>query len=554
MSKTSQETSFTVTAKYLIVPIRNEGESEKLRVYFDEKLILDYDVALAPNPESTDWHAFFSIERFAGKQAKVSVSGARDDGFALVRQSDTIPGEEDFYRESLRPQFHFTSRTGWLNDPNGLIYYKGEYHLFYQHNPVALPHRNMTWGHAVSRDLVHWIEQPKVLFPDPKTGTCFSGAAFIDSRDQLERKTGDEDVIVAFYLRTKIGLCLAYSNDRGQTFTDYEGNPVLEHAGARIDTPRPFWYEPTGRWIAPTYDFFENEKGEKRRCVGFYSSENLKEWTFESRVEQDGWGDELCGCVDFFQLPVDSDHQEKKWVMILIDGSYIVGDFDGHVFYTLSGKPAITDDRIRSLVIQGNYYATMTWENMPDERRVQITWMRTKKGSYYPGMVFNHQMTIPSELSLHSSKGGPRLRMNPIVELESLRTKTHEWIDILGEENGKPLFELSGDLFDLEVEFEPQPGSTVVFDLRGNEVIYDVETSTLSSCGQVTALEPLGGIIKLRILLDRSSVEVFANEGRVYVPHVVFPQNENRTVKMICRKGRFKATLIRVHELKSSWD
>ena len=156
---------------------------------------------------------------------------------------------------------------------------------------------------------------------------------------------------------------MAYSNDGGQTFTDFEENPVLTHVGARIDTPRPFWYEPTKRWVTPTYDFFTNDEGEKRRCVGFYSSENLKEWQFESRVEQDGWGDELCGCVDFFQLPVDGDPLNKKWMMIMIDGSYIVGDFDGHTFYTLAGKPTVTDDRIRSLVIQGNYYATMTWHN-----------------------------------------------------------------------------------------------------------------------------------------------------------------------------------------------
>ena len=173
---------------------------------------------------------------------------------------------------------------------------------------------------------MHWTEQPKVLFPDTTTGTCFSRAAFIDHWNQLGRKTGKEDVIVAFYLRTEIGLCLAYSNDRGQTFTDYEGYPVLDHEGARIDTPRPFWYAPTGRWITPTYDFFTNNRGDLRRCVGFYSSANLTDSRFESRVEQDSWGDELCGCVDFFQLPLDGNPEHLKWVMILIDGSYIVGD------------------------------------------------------------------------------------------------------------------------------------------------------------------------------------------------------------------------------------
>jgi len=545
------EKEFTVSAKYLILPIQNKGMKGNLKLHIDGKTVLDFGLVLATSPEKVDWYAFFTIEHDKGKNARVVASTATEEGFALVKQSDTIPGEKDFYKERLRPQFHFTSKTGWLNDPNGLIYYKGEYHMYYQHNPVALPWGNMTWGHAVSKDLVHWKEQPKVLFPDAKTGACFSGAAFIDRKNQLGLKSGKEDVLVAFYLRTKIGLCLAYSNDRGQTMTDYEGNPVLTHQGARIDTPRPFWYEPTKRWIAPTYDFFTDKNGKKLRAVGFYSSENLKDWKFESRVEQDKWGDELCGCVDFFQLPVDGDPENKKWVMIMIDGSYIVGTFDGHTFYTLTGKPAVTKDRVRSLVIQGHYYATMTWENVPNDRRVQITWM---KGPGPGGMPFNQQMTAPSELTLHSTADGPRLRMNPIKELETLRTKTHEWNNVVLKAGENPLSELKGDLFDVEVEFQPAADSETVFDMRGIKVVYNAETQTLTSNGKSTKLKPLNGVISLRILLDRTSIEVYGNNGRVYIPHVVFPKENNLSLGATCSKGQVKANYIRVHELKSSWE
>ena len=374
---------------------------------------------------------------------------------------------------------------------------------------------------------------------------------FIDRRDQLGRKTGEEDVLVAFYLRTEIGLCLAYSNDHGQTFTDYEENPVLTHEGARIDTPRPFWYERTKRWIAPTYDFFTNKEGEKRRCVGFYSSKDLKEWQFESRVEQDGWGDELCGCVDFFQLPVDGDPQNKKWVMILIDGSYVVGNFDGHIFYTLAGKPAVTDDRVRSLVIQGDYYATMTWHNMPSDRRVQITWMRCDKP--YPGMLFNQQMTIPSELTLHPTEDGPLLRMNPIQELETLRIRSHEWTDVTLKQSDNPLSDIESDLLDLEIEFEPSVGTETLFEIRGFKVVYDSESQTLSSCGTLAELPPVAGLIRLRILLDRTSVEVYGNDGRVYIPHVIFPGDDDRSVRAICTRGEVKINYLRVHELMSAW-
>jgi len=354
-----------------------------------------------------------------------------------------------------------------------------------------------------------------------------------------------------FYLRTKIGLCLAYSNDRGRTLTDYEGNPVLTHPGDRIDTPRPFWYEPTGRWIAPTYDHFKNKDGKHLRAVGFYSSKDLKEWTFESRVEQDRAGDELCGCVDFFQLPVDGDANAKKWVMIFIDGSYIVGSFDGHTFYTLSGKPAITKDRIRSLVIPGNYYATMTFENEPNGRRVQMTWMR---GGKYPEMPFNQQMTAPVELTLHSTEEEPQLRMNPVKELETLRVKTHAWQDLVLKAGANPLADIQGDLFDMEVEFEPTEGAETVFDLRGTKVVYNAKTKTLS-CGNVkTQLKPEQGAIHLRILLDRTSIEVFGHKGRVYIPLCINPDSDNRTLSATCRRGEAKACFLRVHELKSAWE
>lgn len=550
MPNKQQEKEFQVAAGFLVLPIQNEGEQGNLKLYIDGAVVLDYDLILATGQENTDWYAFFGISRFTGKRARVTALHATDEGFALVNQEDVIPGEQSFYQEDLRPQYHFTTKTGWLNDPNGLIYYKGEYHMYYQHNPVATVWGNMTWGHAVSRDLVHWKEQPKVLFPN-SDGACFSGAAFIDRKNQLGRKSGDEDVLVMFYLRTEIDLCFAYSNDRGRTMTDYENNPVLSHEGARIDTPRPFRYEPTKRWIAPTYDFFTNEEGEQRRCVGLYSSENLTDWSFESRVEQDGWGDELCGCVDLFQLPVDGHPDDKKWVMIFVDGSYIVGAFDGHTFSTLAGKPAETADRNTSLVIPGNYYATQTWQNMPDDRRVQIAWMRSDG---FPGMPFSQQMSVPSELTLHSADDGPSLRMNPVPELEVLRTKTHEWKDVVLRAGQNPLSGLKGDLFDLEVEFEPVDHSETVFDIRGFEVSYDSKSQTLCSCGQSTTLKPIDGMLCLRILADRTSIEVYGNDGRVYLPTVVFPEGSNLSLNASCRRGEVKVNHLRVHEIKSSWE
>ncbi len=547
--ETGRRAEFLIEKRYLNIPLLLDSKAPKrnMTIKIDGEILGVFQVPLAL--DQGDYYGFIDLSKHQGKTLTVEVDRFPRD-LGKITLDDKIKGAEDLYREKFRPQFHFTAKRGWLNDSNGLIYLQGQYHLYYQHNPFSVYWGNMSWGHAVSTDLVHWQEQSVVLFPKADTGACFSGAAFIDRKNQLGLKTGDDDVLVAFYLRTKIGLCFAYSNDRGQSMTDYEGNPVLTHVGARIDTPRPFWYELTKRWIAPTYDFFTNDEGKRLRCVGIYSSANLTDWIFESRVEQDKWGDELCGCVDFFQLPVDGDPGNKKWIMILIDGSYIVGNFDGHVFSSLAGKPAVTKDRVRSLVIQGNYYATMTWENMPDDRRVQVTWM---KAGNYPGMSFSQQMTVPSELTLHSTEQGPRLRMNPIKELEALRTRTHTWNNLVLKAGENPLYGLKGDLFDLEVEFEPSVGSETVFDLRGVNVVYDAVTQTLTSNGKSTLLRPVEGLISLRILLDRTSIEVYANHGRVYIPHVVFPEQGNLSLVATCTKGEVQLRFLRIHELQSIW-
>jgi len=540
-----------VQKRYLNVPVSNKGRVCSMVLGIDGEDLGHFGLRIATG--EPDWWAFFDVARFQGKKLSIEINGQTKDDLPIA-QDNAIKGAENLYREKYRPQFHFTSRRRWLNDPNGLVYYDGQWHMYYQHNPVGTAWGNMTWGHAVSQDLVRWKELPKVLFPDPKTGACFSGAAFVDRENLLGRKTGEEDVLVAFYLRTKSGLCLAYSNDRGRTLTDYEGNPVLTNPGARIDTPRPFWYEPTGRWIAPTYDHFKDESGRRLRAVGFYSSANLTDWKFESRVEQDKWGDELCGCADFFQLPLDGDPDNQKWVLVLIDNSYIVGTFDGHTFCTLAGKPASTADRVRSLVPEfpvANFYATQSWHNAPDDRRVQITWMR---GGKYPGMPFSQQMTFPCALTLHSTGEGPRMRMNPIPEIETLRTKTHEWKNLTLKPGDNPLSGLKGDLFDVEVEFVPAAGAEVEFDLRGTRVTYRSENQTLS-CGKMQVpLKPVEDRIRLRILLDRTSVEVFGNDGRVCLPLCIVPPDDNHSLIATSAQGAVTVNHLRVHELKSAWE
>lgn len=545
--------SFTIDNQYFHVPLSSSPVARQyyLEIKVDGELLGSFKAPLAIG--EPDFYGMFDLRHMQGKSLDLDVRSFPKELEHYSFDAE-IKGEAPLYEETRRPQLHFTSRRGWLNDPNGLIYHDGVYHMYYQYNPLGIMWGNMSWGHAVSKDLVHWEERPAVLYPTPEGGLVYSGANFMDKKNQLGLKTGENDVMVAFYLRTKLGLSFAYSNDNGETYTDYEGNPVLTHAGARIDTPRPVWYEPTQRWVAPTYDFYRDENGEKKRCVGFYSSADLKEWRFESRVEQDAWGDELCGCVDFFQLPIDGDEDNKKWVMIFIEGSYIIGDFDGKTFTTLEGKPAHTDDRITDLVIDRNYYATMTWHDAPAGRRVQTTWM---KGGGFENMPFSQQMSLLSELTLHSTPEGPRLKIYPIEELKTLRKGATVLKDVELTKDSDPLADVALDVFDMEVVLEPGENSITQFDLRGEKLTYDAakESLTVAIHRQSSAHVPLiDGKLHLRLVMDRGSFEIYANKGTDYICKAARPALDNLDLRIWCPEGTAKAASIEVHKMGSIWD
>ena len=237
-------------------------------------------------------------------------------------QSDTRKVEpfkpEPVYHERYRPQFHFTPMKNWTNDPNGLVFYKGEYHLFFQHNPTGINWGNMTWGHAVSPDLVHWKQLDNAIEPD-KLGTIFSGSAVVDWDNTAGFQTGDEKVIACIY--TSAGnpftQSIAYSNDRGRTWKKYEKNPVLKHIIGGNRDPKVFWHAPTKKWVMALY--LDGDK------YALFTSPNLKEWTKLSDVAPSGGSE----CPDIFQLAVDGDSKNTKWVFWAGNGNYLIGVFDG---------------------------------------------------------------------------------------------------------------------------------------------------------------------------------------------------------------------------------
>jgi sucrose-6-phosphate hydrolase SacC (GH32 family) len=458
--------------------------------------------------------------------------------FGFVRTGKLV---ERLYDETYRPQFHFSPAKNWTNDPNGLVYYKGEYHLFFQHNPFGIQWGNMTWGHATSRDLVHWKEHAPTIFPD-KLGTIFSGSAVVDFANTAGFQKGDEKVIVCIY--TSAGGTspesqgqpftqgLAFSNDRGVTWTKYEKNPVLGHVAGSNRDPKVIWLEATKKWVMALYldgtDY------------ALFGSKDLKEWAKLCDVKMPGTGE----CPDFFDLPVDGDPGRRLWVFWGANGNYRLGTFDGMTF-----KPET--DVIQSLW-GANDYAAQTYSDIPpsDGRRIQISWMN---GGSYPGMPFNQQMSFPRELKLRAIPQGVRLSMMPVREIERIHGAKRTWKDAVLKATGPALPLGEGELWDIEAELEPRSAQAVGFLVRGVEIVYDSKAKTLSCLGKTAPLERQEGRVALRVLVDRTSIEIFAGGGLVTMCSCFLPDLSDRSLAAFARGGDERIVALTLHELKSAW-
>ncbi|MFL5339099.1 MAG: GH32 C-terminal domain-containing protein [Gemmataceae bacterium] len=502
---------FTVRKMYLHLPVKTGAKMRRMKFVVDGKTVREFDIELADDPS---FFVFADVSAFQGKSLRIETKGLA--GLSKIAQSDELPDAEKLYREKYRPQFHFTSRRGWLNDPNGLVYADGEYHLFYQHNPYGWAWGNMHWGHAVSQDLVHWTELPIALYPPRYRDWCFSGSAFVDHTNKR---------LAAAFTSTARGECLIFSQDGGRTWTEAANNPVVKHVGR---DPKVIWHEPTRRWVMAVYDEFQ---GKQR--IAFHSSADLKDWKFESRIEG------FFECPDFFELPVAGDAKTRKWVLSAADGKYVLGQFDGREF-----KP----ETPKLQVWHGNFYAAQTYSDVPDGRRIQIGW---GNGITFPGMPFNQQMTVPCQLTLRPTSAGVRLFAEPVAELDRLAAKRHDRGGTL-KSVGNLLAGLRGDLFDIRAEIELAGAEEVGIVVRGIPVTYDVKKRELTCKTVKAALMPIDGRIRLRILVDRGSIEVFANDGRVALSVGVIPNDRDLGLTTICR-GEAKARVLEVAELRSAW-
>ncbi|SDI67545.1 glycoside hydrolase family 32 protein [Alteribacillus bidgolensis] len=477
-----------------------------------------------------------------------------------------------YYQEIYRPHLHFTPETMWMNDPNGLVYYKGEYHLFYQYHPNSKKWGPMHWGHAVSRDLLSWEHLPIALFPD-ENGLIFSGSCVVD----WNNTSGffEEEGLVAMFTHADGDIqsqSIAYSKDRGRTWKKYDGNPVIKNPGITdFRDPKVLWHEETEQWIMVLTI---------GRKVRFYSSSNLIEWNIISEFGA-GWGAQvgIWECPDLFPL-TNEETGETKWILqVGIDkgahagGSgtqYFVGHFDGTTF-----TPAHEKEDVRWLDFGKDFYAAQSFSDVPDNRQIIIAWMSNwEYANDVPTDPWRSAMSLPRELSLRKENGKDIIVQSPVKEIKNLYAASHSIDDLYLKDT--ELFKMRQPQapFALEMEvdieagkmefhfFTAQEGSSFVFGIdkeRQKTYIKRTHHETVTFAASYEGLFesdlPKTLPINLQVVCDRSSVEIFLNNGQQVWTNLFLPVlSPDFEIMLQAINGSGTAKQVRLQELKSVWD
>lgn len=586
--------------KYLLLPIQEEKDEAQVLLDTSSKDDTWMDVRLAQN--GSDYYVPFALGK--GKTATVKILGLKKDALALnlLKLSDTFDTTNtDYYR----PSYHFTPLYGWMNDPNGMVYKDGEYHLYFQYNPYGSKWGNMHWGHAVSKDLVHWEHLDPAIARDP-VGHIFSGSSVVDKKNTAGF---GKNAIIAIYTNHSVNhgevQCIAYSNDNGRTFTKYEGNPVLTPFDGLKDfrDPKVFWYEKGKCW----YMIVSADKETR-----FYKSKNLKKWDYVSAFGK-GLGQQPCQyeCPDFFQLPVNGDKKKMKWVMTMninpgcwFGGSateYFVGDFDGKKFTCPDA------DEVKWLDWGKDHYATVTFSNTGD-RVLGITWMSNWQYANLTPFKQNRGANgLPRELKLYEKNGKYYISEDVAPEVYALRKDTKNVVDasVAGEKmlagvaaNMEGAFEIEADvtpdangIAGIEISNNKRERTLIYFDMKQGKVVMDRTESGLTDFGKqavphdielawdkqraAEGKEParIANSINYKndfalatwaplslcedgkktyhvdIFVDKSSVELFVDGGRIAMTNLVFPVAPYENLKLYTQGGKAEFKNLKVYKL-----
>ena len=535
----SKSRSITMEKRYLHLPVKTGHRETWLKVMADNKPVREFIIELADSDKDADFHATLDLSDWKGQKLELVAEKvmAENNGLDAIVQSDELADKDSAYREKYRPQFHFSPRRGWTNDPNGLVFYKGTWHLFYQHNPFGVRWNNMTWGHATSPDLFHWTEGVDAIYPN-ELGTVFSGSAVVDWKNTSGFQKGSDPPLIALYTSNGGSMrygnpasqSLAWSADAGKTWIRYEKNPVLPHMIGGNRDPKVFRYEPTGKWIMALYLDKED--------YALFQSNDLKTWDKICDIKNLGCSE----CPDMFELPVDGNSSNKKWVFWGGNGKYLIGTFDGKTF-TRESEPL-------PMKWGGNDYAAQSYSDTPG-RRIQFSWMN---GGTYPGMPFNQQFSVPRELTLRTTKDGIRLCTNPVKELDLLRSTTVSTsAKALGDGLELPIAD--NELLDVQMKILPGNAEKISLNLRDHSILLFPKENRMEVEGIKAPLFNEKETIDLRIVLDRMSIELFANGGLSQVAKCFVPVDDKKYDRISFEVKGTGAMLqkMEVSTLKSVW-
>lgn len=548
--------------KFLLLPVEEASPEAKLYMIADNDVVRSMNVRLAVN--KVDYFVPVDLTGFDNKHLSFNFQLIPDS--ALCWEEMKLSDEFDVSnREKYRPVYHFSPAYGWMNDPNGMFYKDGVYHLFYQHNPYGSMWGNMHWGHATSTDLVTWEHHGDAISPDA-LGTIFSGSCVVDKDNTAGFGAG---AVIAFYTSAsdRQVQSMAYSLDNGKTFKKYARNPILTSTQRDFRDPKVIWHEDTKKWIMVLAVGQEME---------IYSSADLKNWTLESKFgEGQGAHGGVWECPDLLELPVEGT-ELKKWVLVCnlnpggpFGGSatqYFVGTFDGKKF--VNESPAVT----KWMDWGKDHYATVTWSDAPDNRRIAIAWMSNwQYANDVPTSQYRSPNSVPRDLGLFTVDGETYLQSAPSPELLALRDASKKRsFKVNGTRTIKEMIPGNDGAYEIELTIENQHADVIGFRLyndKGEEVDmqYDMKEKKFSmdrrKSGEVsfnenfpmltwTAIESGKDELKLRLFVDKSSVEAFGDGGRFVMTNQVFPSEPYTHIDFYSKGGAYKVDSFVIYKLK----
>lgn len=555
--------------KFLLLPVQENAPEGKVNIIVNNEFQLEQNINIRLAREKVDYYVPLDLSAYQGKSVSVDVTGMPASSLCWkeIKLSDTFDSSN---RETYRPVYHHTPVYGWMNDPNGMFYKDGVYHLYFQYNPYGSMWGNMTWGHSTSTDLTHWTYEGTAIVPDA-WGAVFSGSCVVDKDNTAGFGKG---AVVAFYTSAKStpwgdiqSQSMAYSLDNGKTFIKYEYNPILTSTERDFRDPKVFWYAPGKHWVMML------AVGQEMQI---YSSGNLKEWKKESSFgAMQGAHGGVWECPDLVEVAVEGS-KEKKWVLICnlnpggpFGGSaaqYFVGSFDGKKF--VNESPTQT----KWLDWGKDNYATVTWSNAPAGRCIALGWMSNwQYANNVPTTQYRSANTLARDLTLYRVGGELYLKSKPSPEIKKARA----------EEKKIPTFEVKGNYevaslladnkgaYEIEMTIENKGTSKIDFSLmneKGEKVAmyYDVVRKQFvmdrSASGVVgfsrdfpaVTVAPVRNTdqIHLRLFIDRSSVEAFGEDGEYVMTNLVFPAEPYNRMVFSSDKGSYIVKSMNVYRLQ----